>query len=114
MKNIIIVGDRVLIKPKTETEQTRSGLYLPVGYQQKELLREGYVIQVGPGYPLPSDDFDEPWKSNTGDNLRYIPLQAKPGDCAIFLQKNAIEVIINEEKHFIVPQNAILILERDE
>ncbi len=114
MKNIIVVGDRVLIKPKKESEQTRSGLYLPPGYSQKELLQEGYVIQVGPGYPIPSEEIDEPWKSGTGENIRYIPLQARQGDLAIFLQKNAVEVMIEDEKYFIVPQNAILLLQREE
>lgn len=114
MKNYIVVGDRVLIKLKKESEQTKTGLYLPPGYQEKELIQTGYVIQVGPGYPLPSEDADEPWKAGMGENIRYIPLQARPGDLAIFLQKNAVEVMIEDEKYFIVPQNAILLLQREE
>ena len=43
-----------------------------------------------------------------------MPLQVKPGDLALFLQKNAIEIKYNNEKYYIVPQNAILLVERDD
>jgi co-chaperonin GroES (HSP10) len=90
-------------------------LYLPPGYKEKEEVQSGYVIKVGPGYPIPvpADDADEPWK-NVEDKIRYIPLQAKEGDKAIFMQKGAVEIIYNQEKYFIVPQHSILLLERDD
>ena len=113
MKNIIVVGDRVLIKPKKETEQTRSGLYLPPGYSQKELLQEGFVIQVGPGYPIPSDEIDEPWKAGAGDNISTSHCRQNKVIWQYFC-KNAVEVMIEDEKYFIVPQNAILLLQREE
>lgn len=114
LKNIIIIADRVLIKPKREEERSRGGLYLPPGIQEKENIRSGYVMKTGPGYalPFPAED-DEPWK-NTEEKTRYIPLQAKEGDLAIFLQRGAYEVMIDQEKYFIVPQANILLLERDE
>ncbi|MBN2729918.1 MAG: co-chaperone GroES [Bacteroidales bacterium] len=114
VSNIIVVGDRVLISPKKESEQTKTGLYLPPGFQSREQIHSGYVIKVGPGYAIPSNEEDEPWKNGVQENVRYIPLQAKEGDLAIFLKKNAIEVMIGDGKYFIVPQNAILLLERDE
>lgn len=115
LKNLIVVGDRVLIKPRTESGKTKGGLLLPPGYKEKEEVRSGYVIKVGPGYPipLPGEEDQEPWKK-VDDQTRYIPLQAKEGDLAIFLQKNAIEVIFDNEKYFIVAQHSILLLERDE
>ena len=54
-KNIdrfIVVGDRVLIRPKSQQDRTKSGLYLPPGVQEKEKIHSGYVLKVGPGYPL--------------------------------------------------------------
>ena len=87
---LIVVGDRVLIKPKSESGKTRSGLLLPPGYKEKEEIQSGFVVKTGPGYPipLPSDDIDEPWKKK--DNaVNYIPLQAQVGDLAIFLKKGA-------------------------
>jgi len=39
-KKIIIVGDRVLIKPSKPDERTASGLYLPPGVQEKEKVQQ--------------------------------------------------------------------------
>lgn len=114
LKKLIVVGDRVLIKPTKQKDKTNSGLFLPPGVQEREKIQSGYIIKVGPGYPipLPSDD-DDMWKAKE-DPVKYIPLQAREGDLAIFLQKGAIEVIYEEEKYFIVPQASILMLEREE
>ena len=48
----LMVGDKVLIKPKNPQSQTKSGLYLPPTVQQ-EKIQSGYIIKVGPGFPLP-------------------------------------------------------------
>ena len=115
LKNLIVVGDKILIKPVKVDSKTKGGLLLPPGYKEKEDVQSGYVIKVGPGYPIPmpADDADEPWK-NADERIRYIPLQAKEGDLAIFLQKGAVEVIYENEKYYIVPQYSILLLERDD
>jgi chaperonin GroES len=114
LKKLIVVGDRVLIRPTKQSDKTSSGLYLPPGVQEKEKIQSGYVIKVGPGYPLPLPiDEDDVWKGKD-DQVKYLPLQAQEGDLAIFLQKGAIEVIYEEEKYFIVPQASILMLEREE
>ena len=114
LKKLIVVGDRVLIHPSKQSDKTASGLYLPPGVQEKEKIQSGYVIKVGPGYPLPLPaDEDEGWKGKE-EQVKYLPLQAQEGDLAIFLQKGAIEVIYEEEKYFIVPQASILLLEREE
>lgn len=114
LKKLIVVGDRVLIKPGKQNEKTASGLYLPPGVQEKEKIQSGYVIKVGPGYPLPLPaDEDDTWKGRD-EQIKYLPLQAQEGDLAIFLQKGAIEVIYENERYFIVPQASILMLEREE
>lgn len=113
LDKLIIVGDRVLIKPLSPTEKTQSGLYLPPGVLEKEKVQSGYVIKTGPGYPIPLPTEDEPWKEKQ-DIIKYIPLQVEEGDLAIYLQKGAIEVLYQNEKYVIVQQNAILMLERDE
>ena len=115
LEKIIIVGDRVLIKPKSSREQTKSGLYLPPGVQEKEKVQEGYIMRVGPGYPIPADySFDEEDWDEDKEDVRYIPLQAKEGDLAIYLQRDAIEIYYIGEKYFIVPQSAVLMLVREE
>jgi chaperonin GroES len=113
IKNLIVVGDRVLVKPKKNTDKTASGLYLPAGVQEKEKIQTGYVVKVGPGYPLPLPvDEDDAWKGKE-KLVKYIPLQAEPGDVAIYLQKGAVEIMYENEKFFIVPQASILMLERE-
>ncbi len=113
IKNLIVVGDRVLITPKKVDNKTESGLYLPPGVQEKEKIQSGYIIKVGPGYPLPMPaDEDEAWKGSD-DAIKYIPLQAEVGDLAIYLQKGAVEVMYEGDKYFIVPQASILMLERE-
>jgi len=115
LKNLIIIGDRVLVKPKSPSERTDSGLYLPPSVQEKEKVQGGYVIKVGPGYPMPSpsDEYEEPWKTSD-EKVKYMPLQVKEGDLALFLVKSAFEVMYEGEKYFIVPQHSILMVERDE
>lgn len=114
LRKLIVVGDRVLIQPAKQTDKTESGLYLPPGVQEKEKIQSGYVIKVGPGYPLPLPaDEDEMWKGKE-EQVRYLPLQAQEGDLAIFLQRGAVEVIYEKEKYYIVPQASILMLEREE
>lgn len=110
---MIIVGDRVLIKPKSPTDRTTTGLYLPPTITEKEQVQSGYVIKVGPGYPIPSASEDESWKE-TEEKLKYMPLQAKEGDIAIYLQRNAIDLEYDGEKYVIVPQGSILMLDRSE
>ena len=112
-KKLIVIGDRVLIKPTKANEQTEIGLYLPPGVQEKEKVQQGHVIKTGPGYAIPMPVENEPWK-NEEEQVKYIPLQAKEGDLAIFLLSGATEIMYEQEKYYIVPQAAILMLEREE
>jgi co-chaperonin GroES (HSP10) len=109
---IVMVADKVLIKPETEKDRMESGLYLPAGLREKEKILSGYVIKVGPGYPVPlMIDEDEAWKSND-NKVKYLPLQTKVGDFAIFLQDSVWEISMNGEKYFIVPVASVLMLIR--
>lgn len=113
LKKLVIIGDRVLIKLTKPEDRTQSGLYLPPGVHEKERVQQGYIIKTGPGYAIPSPVDEEDWKPQE-DKVRYMPLQAQEGDLAIFLMSNATEVMYNNEKYYILPQSAILMLEREE
>ncbi len=113
LKKLIVIGDRLLIKPTRPNERTDSGLYLPPGVQEKEKVQQGYVIKAGPGYAIPMAMEDESWKGEE-EKIKYVPLQAKEGDLAIFLISAGTEVMYEGDKYFIVPQGAILMLEREE
>ena len=112
-KKLVVIGDRVLIRPSRPHERTESGLYLPPGVQEKEKVQQGYVIKTGPGYAIPMAVDEEPWK-HQDEQVKYIPLQAREGDIAVFLVSGATEVLYEGDKYFIVPQGAILMLEREE
>ena len=113
LEKFIVVGDRVLIKPKSPQEKTKTGLYLPPGVQDKEKIHDGYVLKVGPGYPIPAiQEADEPWKDRA-EEVKYVPLQPRTGDLAVYLQKSGYEIEFNNERYVIVPHSAILLLIRD-
>src|SRR5690606_10244901 len=114
LKKLIVVGDRVLIKPTKPNERTESGLYLPPGVQEKEKVQWGYIMKTGPGYvlPVPAEE-DDAWKPQE-EKVKYIPLQAREGDLSIFHIGASTEIQYRGEKYFIVPQSAILMLEREE
>ena len=76
IKKLLVIGDRVLIKPKVPQSKTKTGLLLPPGVNENEKVQVGYVVKVGPGYPIPSvNDMEESWK-NSPDDPKYVPLQA--------------------------------------
>ena len=112
-KKLIVIGDRLLIRLAKPNERTESGLYLPPGVQEKEKVQQGYVIKTGPGYAIPMPVEGESWKSEE-EQIKYVPLQAREGDLAIFLMSGATEILYEKDRYFIVPQGAILMLEREE
>ena len=115
MGELIMVGDRVLIAPDEGEKQTRSGLVLPASVAEKEQVRSGRVVSVGPGYVTPNPQFteDEPW-SSSGEPVRYLPLQARTGDFAFFMKKEALEIRYEGGTYLIVPHSAILALVRSD
>jgi co-chaperonin GroES (HSP10) len=114
-KQLIVVGDRVLINPDDSKEKTNFGLYLPQGLEEKERVQSGFVFKTGPGYPLPdpSDSGEEPWSRSKKDT-KYVPLQVEEGDYVIFMRKSAIEIEFEGKKYLILPQSAILLIVRDD
>ena len=115
-KQILIVGDRVLIRPDKGEKKSKAGLYLPPSVIEKQEILSGVVVEVGPGIPMgnPEDQLDEPWSASDSSPVKYIPTQAELGDVALFLNKASIEVKIENGDYLIVPQSAILILIRDD
>jgi chaperonin GroES len=114
LEKFIMVGDRVLVKPKNPSGKTKSGLYLPPSVQENEKVQSGYIVKVGPGYPIPSvSEDDEQWKEENND-VKYLPLQTHIGDLAVYLGKSGHEIEFNNEKYIILPHSAVLMIIRDE
>lgn len=84
IEKFIVVGDRVLIKPRDLETHTRSGLVLPASVKEKEEIQSGYILKTGPGYPIPNMEVEEAWKGT--EDTKYIGMQATEGDLAIFLK----------------------------
>ncbi len=114
LEKIVMIGDKVLIKPKNPNQQTSSGLYLPSSVVEKENIQAGYVIKVGPGFPIPAlSEEIESWKEKE-EPVKYIPLQAKLGDLAVYLSKSGYEVEFKGEKFIILSHSAIVMIVREE
>lgn len=118
-KELIVVGDRVLIQVEEGEERTRVGLYLPSTAIDSQAVQGGRIVATGPGTPMPDlgseQQFDEPWRvgGTSGRETRFVPMQARTGDYALFFRKAAVEITFESETYLVVPQVAILALVRD-
>jgi len=114
MADLIVVGDRVLIDPKTGEEKTDAGLVVPASVSDQENVHSGRVVKTGPGYLTQNPEYSETesWKEST-EPVRYLPLQANPGDHAFFLRNEAIDLRYDDKHYLVVPHQAILALIRE-
>lgn len=112
-KQLIVVGDRLLIAPEMGEERSRVGLYLPATAVDSQAVQAGTVLATGPGTPIspPTDLDEEPWRISSGE-ARYLPVQARKGDYAIFFRRAAVEITFEGERYLVVPQAAVLVLVR--
>ena len=118
-KQLIVVGDRVLVKVEEGEERTKVGLYLPSTAVDSQAVQGGRIVATGPGQPLPdlgTDQYDEPWRvgGTSGREMRHVPMQARAGDYALFFRKAAVEITFEAERYLVVPQAAILALVRQD
>lgn len=113
-RKLVVVGDRVLLTPEKGEERTRVGLYLPETAVEKMAVQAGRIVETGPGTPIPGPNElnEEPWKQQEG-TPRFIPMEARAGDLALFLKASAVEIEFEGDKYLIVPQAGILLLVRD-
>ena len=114
-KRLIVVGDRVLIQPEEGEDRTKVGLYLPRTAVDNQAVQGGTVLATGPGNAVsaPTELDEEPCKIGAPEP-RYVPLQARIGDYAIFFRRAAVEITFEGDRYLVVPQAAILTLVREE
>ena len=114
-KRLIVVGDRVLIAPEEGEDRSHVGLYLPPSAVDAQAVQGGKVVATGPGTPIsaPTELGEEPWKIASGE-AKYLPMQARVGDYAIFFRRAAVEITFEGSKYLVVPQAAILTLVRED
>jgi co-chaperonin GroES (HSP10) len=115
-KQLIVVGDRVLVHVEEGEERTKIGLYLPPTAIDSQAVQGGRIVATGPGLPMPdlAEPGDEPWRTGGGAReTRFLPMQARVGDYALFFRKAAVEISFEGDRYLVVPQTAILALVRE-
>lgn len=90
--NIRPLGDRVVVAPIEQEEQTSSGLFLPE--TAKEKPQQGTVLAVGLGK-----------KDDDGDR---IPMDVSEGDKVLFAKYAGTEIKIDGKKLLIMKESDIL------
>ena len=115
-KRLLVVGDRVLVRVEDGEQRTKVGLYLPPSAIDSQAVQGGDIVSTGPGLAMPdlTDQGEEPWRiGGSNREARYVPMQARVGDFALFFRKAAVEITFENEQYLVVPQAAILALVRD-
>jgi co-chaperonin GroES (HSP10) len=114
-KELIVVGDRVLVSVEEGEERTKVGLYLPPTAVDTQAVQGGRILATGPGLPMPdpADLGEEPWRASSSRETRFVPMQARVGDYALFFRRAAMEITFEGDRFLVVPQSAILALVRD-
>ena len=115
-KQLIVVGDRILVRIGDGEQRTKVGLYLPPTAIDSQAVQGGEIVGTGPGLAVgeAGEPGDEPWRmTSNGREARYVPMQARVGDYALFFRKAAVEITFENEQYLVVPQGAILALVRD-
>lgn len=92
-KEIIPLGDRVLVKPMEREKKTKSGIIIP-DTVDKERPEMGRVIAVGEG--------------KITDEGKVIPVKVKVGATVLFTKYGPDEVKIDDEEYLIVSEGNIL------
>ena len=86
------MGDRILIRPVSREETTKSGLVLPDTAKEKPM--EGEVLAVGRG--------------RTTDDGNVIEVDVKEGDLVLFAKYSGTEVRIDESDLLIIAERDLL------
>jgi chaperonin GroES len=112
-KQLIVVGDRVLIAVEAGEERSKVGLYLPPTAVDTQAVQGGRIAATGPGLPMPdpAESSEEPWRAAARET-RFVPMQARVGDYALFFRRAAVEITFDDDRYLVVPQTAILALVR--
>lgn len=91
------LGDRVLVRPLTESEKdgkTKGGIIIIPDTVSKERGEQGEVMAVGSG-----------WRNQEG---KVFPLGVKKGDRIIFSKYGPDEIKVDGKEYFIISESHIL------
>ena len=86
------IGDRIVVRPKSAEEMTKSGIILPD--TAKERPQEGEVMAVGTGRIM--------------DDGTVVALSVKVGDTVLFSKYGGTEAKIGGEEYIILREDDVL------
>jgi chaperonin GroES len=92
MTNIRPLGDRVVVRPDSKEEKTRSGIIIPD--TAKEKPQQGTVTAVGSGRLL--------------DNGKRSKMELHEGDHVLFAKYGGTEIILDDEISLVLRESDIL------
>lgn len=112
-RRIVVVGDRVLCRIEDGDSITDAGLILPASVADQQSVQAGRIVEVGPGIATSPGVYptDDDWEKH--HEPRWVAMQARVGDLAVFFRKSAIEMSFEGRKLAVVPHGAILVLLRE-
>ena len=91
-RKVLPLSDRILVKPLTQQEVTKSGLVLPDTAQEKP--QQGTVIAVGPG--------------RTTEGGKLVPMDVKVGNVIMFAKFSGAEWKEEGEDYLLIREPDIL------
>ena len=92
MANFVPLGERVIVKPTEQDQQTKGGIYLPD--TAKEKPQEGQVVAVGPG--------------RMGEDGNRMPMELGKGDKVIYSKFAGTEYKDGDDEYLILRESDIL------
>ena len=90
------LGDRVIVRPETAEQTTKSGIVLPDTAQEKP--QTGKVVSVGPG--------------RVTDDGKTVPMTLKEGDIVIYAKYGGTELKLDGTEYLIVRETDILAVKK--
>ena len=90
--NLKPLGDRLVVKPAEQEEQTASGIFLPE--TAKEKPQQGVVVAAGPGARK--------------ENGERIELDVKVGDTVLYAKYAGTNVKLDDSEYLILKESDIL------
>jgi len=90
--NFVPLGERVIIKPIEQEQQTKGGIFLPD--TAKEKPQEGEVVAVGPG--------------RVSEDGNRIPMELSNGDKVIYSKFAGTEYKDGDDEYLILRESDIL------
>ncbi len=92
MVNFVPLGERVIVKPIEQEQQTKGGIFLPD--TAKEKPQEGEVVAVGPG--------------RVSEDGNRIPMELSNGDKVIYSKFAGTEYKEGDDEYLILRESDIL------